>query len=70
MRDLPAVNRAEGRVLLEMRGAMRIFAKANEKSRDVPRLVPGKATRAVLAPRIATNKGKGEPAVEPPAAGG
>ena len=69
VRDLPAVNRAEGRVLLEMRGAMRIFAKANEKSREVPKLVPGKATRSVLAPRTAS-KAKGEPAVEPPAAGG
>jgi hypothetical protein len=69
VRDLPAVNRAEGRVLLEMRGAMRIFAKANEKSRDVPKLVPSKATRGVLAPRTAS-KGKGEPLAGPPAAGG
>jgi hypothetical protein len=69
VRDLPAVNRAEGRVLLEMRGAMRIFAKANEKNREVPRLVPGKATRSVLAPRTAS-KAKGEPVAVPPAAGG
>ncbi len=68
VRDLPAVNRAEGRVLLEMRGAMRIFANANEKNREVPRLVPGKATRGVLAPRTA-GKAKGEPVVVPPAAG-
>jgi membrane-associated HD superfamily phosphohydrolase len=69
VRDLPAVNRAEGRVLLEMRGAMRIFANANAKSREVPKLVPGKATRGVLAPRTA-GKAKGEPVAAPAAAGG
>ena len=69
VRDLPAVNRAEGRVLLEMRGAMRIFASASEKNREVPRLVPGKATRGVLAPRTAS-KAKDEPVAAPPAAGG
>lgn len=69
VRDLPAVNRAEGRVLLEMRGAMRIFANANAKNRDVPKLVPGKATRSVLAPRTAS-KAKDDPVGAPPAAGG
>jgi hypothetical protein len=49
--DLPTVNRAEGRVLLEMRIAMRFFERAHRENRIVPRLVPGPATRAVLAPR-------------------
>lgn len=50
-RDLPAVNRAEGRLLLEMRTAMRVFERAHARSAVVPRLVPGPATRSVLARR-------------------
>ena len=51
VRDLPTVNRAEGRVLLEMRIAMRFFERAHRENSIVPKLVPGPATRAVLAPR-------------------
>jgi hypothetical protein len=49
-RDLRAVGRAEGRVLLEMGLAMRIFERAHHWDRRVPRLEPGPATRAALAP--------------------
>jgi hypothetical protein len=47
--DTPSVDRAEGRVLLEMRHAMRAFEHAAEINKAVPRLVPGAGTRAVLA---------------------
>lgn len=47
-RDLPKTDRVEGRVLLEMRVLMDVFANARAKSRAVPKLVPGPATRAVL----------------------
>jgi hypothetical protein len=47
-RDLPKTDRVEGRVLLEMRVLMDVFANARAKNRAVPRLVPGPATRAVL----------------------
>jgi hypothetical protein len=50
-RDLPTVNRAEGRVLLEMRVAMKLFERAHAESKVVPKLVPGPATRRVLAAR-------------------
>jgi hypothetical protein len=68
-RDTPPVNRAEGRLLCEMKAAMRVFARANARSRDVPKLVPGPATRGVLAPRAgkATDKST-EPPGEPAAA--
>ncbi len=49
VRDTPAVNQIEGRVLLEMRAVMRVFNKANELNKKIPKLVPGKATRGVLA---------------------
>lgn len=48
--DLRAVGRAEGRVLLEMRLAMRIFERAHRWDRRVPRLLPGPATGLALAP--------------------
>lgn len=46
--DLPTTDRVEGRVLLEMRVAMSVFAKAREKNHLVPRLVPGAGTRKIL----------------------
>lgn len=49
VRDSPAVNQIEGRVLLEMRAVMRVFNKANALNKKIPKLVPGKATRSVLA---------------------
>jgi hypothetical protein len=67
-RDSPAVNRAEGRVLLEMRTAMRLFASAHDKNKLVPKLVPGPATRHVLGRKAAGQAAEaapGEPA--PPA---
>ncbi len=48
--NLRAVDRAEGRVLLEMGLAMRIFERAHRWDRRVPRLLPGPATRMALAP--------------------
>jgi hypothetical protein len=47
-RDTPSVNRAEGRVLLELRLAMRAFARAHERNKEIPALYPGGATRGVL----------------------
>lgn len=72
VRDTPPVNRAEGRVVLEMRAAMRIFARANRRNGEVPKLSPGPATRGVLAPRAAKAKAPDEGAgnAEQPAAGG
>jgi hypothetical protein len=58
--DTPPVNRVEGRLLLEMKAAMRVFARANARNKDIPRLVPGAGTRHVLAPRA--KAGKAEPA--------
>ena len=49
--ELRAVGRAEGRVLLEMGLAMRIFERAHRWDRRVPRLRPGPATRHALAAR-------------------
>lgn len=46
--NLRAVGRAEGRVLLEMGLAMRIFERAHRWDRRVPRLLPGPATRVAL----------------------
>jgi hypothetical protein len=48
-RDSQPVNRIEGRVLLEMRLAMRLFEKARDANKSVPGLVPGPGTRSVLA---------------------
>jgi hypothetical protein len=47
-RDLPKTDRVEGRVLLELRVLMDVFANARAKNRAVPKLVPGPGTRAVL----------------------
>ena len=51
LRDTPPVNRVEGRLLFEMKAALRVFNRANARNKDVPKLTPGDATRAVLAPR-------------------
>jgi len=65
-RDSPQVNRVEGRVLLEMRAAMRVFNKANARNKHVPRLVPGDASRNALASRAAkTAKGDAPKAANP-----
>lgn len=47
-RDAPAVNRVEGRVLLEMRLLMRIFERAHPLNHLVPRLTPSPALRDAL----------------------
>ena len=66
VRDSPQVNRVEGRLLLEMRAAMRMFNKANARNKHVPKLVPGDATRGALAPRMAKPaKGEAPAAGEP-----
>jgi hypothetical protein len=54
VRDAPPVNRAEGRVLFEMKTAMRAFDAAHALDGNVPRLSPGAGTRAVLAPHPRT----------------
>lgn len=46
--DPPAVERAEGRVLLEMALVARIFERAHRADPRAPLLVPGPATRAAL----------------------
>jgi hypothetical protein len=51
--DLPSTDRVEGRVLLEMRVAMEVFAKAREKNHLVPLLTPGAGTRKVLGGGVA-----------------
>ena len=48
VRDDRSTNRAEGRVLVEMKAAMRAFDEARELGALVPRLVPGPGTRRVL----------------------
>jgi hypothetical protein len=48
LRDAPFVNRAEGRVLLEMQAAMRVFGYARERNKQITKLTPGPATRAAL----------------------
>jgi hypothetical protein len=48
--DPPAVNLAVGRVLLEMGLAMQVFERVHRWEERVPQLVPGPASRAVLAP--------------------
>jgi len=54
-KDDAATNRAEGRVLFEMRRAMRIFNAAAAKGYG-ERLVPGPATRGTLAPNAGKSK--------------
>ena len=48
VRDDRTANRAEGRVLVEMKAAMRAFDEARELGALAPRLVPGPGTRRVL----------------------
>jgi len=48
--DSPIVNLEEGNVLLEMAYAMEVFEEAHEDNDVVSRLIPGPATRHVLAP--------------------
>lgn len=48
--DSPIVNLEEGNVLLEMACAMEVFEEAHEDNDVVSRLIPGPATRHVLAP--------------------
>lgn len=52
--DSPIVNLEEGNVLLEMAYAMDIFEEAHDDNDVVPRLIPGPATRHVLAPAART----------------
>ena len=47
--DSALTNRLEGRVLGEMRVAMKAFESAHGRNKVVPRLVPGPGTRAALA---------------------
>ncbi|MEP7124142.1 MAG: hypothetical protein ABJE95_24660 [Byssovorax sp.] len=69
--DSPIVNLEEGNVLLEMAYAIDIFDEAHDDNDVVPRLVPGPATRHVLAssPRRAPADAAPEPvaAATPPA---
>jgi hypothetical protein len=67
-RDSAVVNRAEGRVLVEMRIAMHAFAYAADESGLVKRLVPGPGTAAVLSPARAKGKSAGNGAGATPAA--
>ncbi|UJR84867.1 hypothetical protein [Sandaracinus amylolyticus] len=60
--DEPATNRAEGRMLFEMRLAMGVFESAHRRTALVPRLVPGPATRATLAPSRTERAAPSEPA--------
>ncbi len=48
--DPAAVNLAVGRVLLEMSLAMQVFERVRRWDERVPKLVPGPASGAVLAP--------------------
>ena len=65
-RDSPETNRIEGRVLFEMRYAMRLFEGAHGRDGLSPRLIPGPGTRHVLAPN---RKVKSGGAAAQPAAG-
>ena len=61
VRDSAIVNRAEGRVLREMRVAMQIFEAAHGRDKAIPRLVAGPGTKAVLV----GHGGHAAPAVDP-----
>lgn len=70
VKDTPSVNRAEGRVLLELRLAMRAFERAHERNKEIPRLPSGAATRQAFDRRSAAKAGAAEqpaPMVEPAA---
>lgn len=43
-----------GRVLLELRLVMRVFARVNERNKEVPRLAADAATRHVLGRKSAS----------------
>lgn len=58
-KDTPSVNRIEGRVLAEMRVAMKAVARANRTDKTITLLVPGPGTRAALVGR--TKKGDKKP---------
>lgn len=60
IRDSATTNALEGRVLFEMRYAMRLFDGAHARDARVPRLVPTAGTRQVLVPRGATKAVKSE----------
>jgi hypothetical protein len=62
--DSPIVNLEEGNVLLEMAYAMDVFDEAHQENDVVPRLVPGPATRHVLA---SSRRAPAKPAPETPA---
>jgi hypothetical protein len=57
-----ATNRAEGRMLFEMRLAMSVFESAHRRTGLVPKLTPGPATKSALGPRRAERP---SPAVDP-----
>jgi hypothetical protein len=64
--DSPIVNLEEGNVLLEMAYAMDVFEEAHDDNDVVPRLIPGPATRHVLAPTV---RAAGKTAPEAPVVG-
>jgi hypothetical protein len=70
--DSPIVNLEEGNVLLEMAYAMEVFEEAHEDNDVVSRLIPGPATRHVLAPttRAAAKAAAAAAVVAAPAANG
>lgn len=65
--DSPIVNLEEGNVLLEMAYAMDVFDEAHEDNDVVARLIPGPATRHVLAP---TTRAAAKLAPDAPPVGG
>src|SRR5262249_4665455 len=72
-KDTPAVNLIEGRVIEELRVAMRAFDKARQKDPEIPRITPGPGTRRVLAGRPKKASGReppadGSPGAAPPGA--
>lgn len=66
-RDSPIVNLEEGNALVEMAYAMEVFEEAHEDNDVVSRLIPGPATRHVLAPTV---RAAAEAAPDAPAGGG
>lgn len=66
-RDSPATNRIEGRVLFEMRYAMRLFEGAHGRDKLSPRLIPSAGTRHVLVRSQRKGKTDGTATGEPAA---
>jgi hypothetical protein len=69
-KDTPPINRAEGRVLLEMLEARRIWNEAHERSGLVQKLNPGPAIRHVFGRSPSADDGtevEEEPSAAPPA---